>query len=333
MNTAAFVCPLYDMKNHFDLAINLYKSKIEYNIQSDLVFIFSNEEQKEKFALRAKNELGIENILYHIIPEELSVYKSKAVVKKLYGLKEYMNLYDYIILADCESKFVRHFEAGPVAEEIWNSRNMLIANTSPVGFFYQRKCYKQMGLYYNKKLRKALGGFKYYFWFNEIQVYKCSHLPGFFDWLESFDKEKIFNTRECFEYFIFYAYLCLVLDMPIKKYHYFCMDCGINEILYSLGVKKQEKIFKDMQFHWTTTEKIQSEKICMMFHLDRMQSYLSYLDRHCKHANGANRIICEWIFIFLWKIRRLAKAIMYIIKRYFILISEIPEYILEMKKQ
>lgn len=53
-----FLCPLFDMKNHFDLALNLYKSKIEYNIDSDIIFIFSNQEQKDKFALRVKKRTG-----------------------------------------------------------------------------------------------------------------------------------------------------------------------------------------------------------------------------------------------------------------------------------
>ena len=35
MNIVAFACPLYDMKNHFDLALNLYRSKIENNIDND----------------------------------------------------------------------------------------------------------------------------------------------------------------------------------------------------------------------------------------------------------------------------------------------------------
>ena len=32
---AAFICPLYDMKNHFDLALKLYQSKLEYKIKED----------------------------------------------------------------------------------------------------------------------------------------------------------------------------------------------------------------------------------------------------------------------------------------------------------
>lgn len=303
MSTVAFICPLYDMKNHFDLAINLYKSKIEFKIDADLIFIFSNEEQKDKFALRVKNELGIDNMLYNIMPENLSVYKAKAVTKKLYGLKEYMNKYDYIILTDCESIFIKWFDAYKLAEEIWNSHNMLAANISPDGFFIMRKCYKQMRLYYNKKLRKALGCFKYNFWFNELQVYKCSYLPDFFEWLNDFDIEKIYNTWDCFEYYVFYAYLCIKHGIQIKKYQYICMG-GINEYMDIFSTKKQKQIIKNMNLHWTSSKEDISDQIVMRFHLDRSKESGGY------GYSGAKSKM------------RLMKLV---IKRYLVLLKEIPE--------
>ena len=72
-----------------------------------------------------------------------------------------MNNYDYIISTDCEVAFVKYFNVGQLAEEIWDSRGMLASNISPNGFFLMRICYKTMGLYYNKKLRKSLGIYKY----------------------------------------------------------------------------------------------------------------------------------------------------------------------------
>lgn len=87
-------------------------------------------------------------MLYNIMPAELSTYKAQAVTKKSYGLKEFMEKYDYIILVDCEAAFVKKLGVEKLAREIWNSHNMLAANISPDGFFIMRRCYKQMGLYY-----------------------------------------------------------------------------------------------------------------------------------------------------------------------------------------
>lgn len=325
MSNTAFICPLYDMKNHFDLAINLYKSKIEFKIDADLIFVFSNEEQKDTFALRVKNELGIENMLYSIMPEELLKYQAKAVTKKLYGLKEFMNQYDYIILTDCEAVFVRNFDADAVAKEIWDSRSMLASNISPNGFLVMRRCYKTMGLYYNKKLRKELGGFRYNFWFNEMQVYKCSYLPDFFNWLNNFDMEKIYNTWHCFEYYVFYAYLCLEHDIHIIKHRYICLG-GINECLNIFNIKKQQRVLKDLKVHWTTSREIQSEEICMLFHLDRTQNYY-------RSKDISNGIIHKYTFIIYKKIKLLLREIMFFLKKYCILLLEIPEYLQEMRNQ
>ena len=301
----AFICPLYDMKNHFDLALNLYKSKIEYEIDSDLIFIFSNEEHKDKFLSRLKNELGVENMLYNIIPEEFLAYKAKAVTKKLYGLRKFMNKYDYIILTDCEAAFVKHFDVIQLAEDIWNSRGMLASNISPDGFFIMRCCYKAMGLYYNKKLRKSLGTYKYNFWFNELQVYKCSYLPGFFDWLKNFDIEKIYNTWHCFEYYVFYAYLCIEHDFAIKKYKYVCMG-GINEYIGKFNINKQTKILNSMNLHWTSSQEVLPDHVVMRFHLDRDKSNSDY---GYSTATSPKRILKQ------------------IIKRYMVLCYEFPEMV------
>lgn len=301
--STAFVCPLFDMKNHFDFAVGLYRSKIKFEINSDLVFIFSNEEQKDKFAMRLKTELGVENMLYSIMPEELNQYPAKAVTKKLYGLREYRNRYEYIIIVDCETEFIKHFDAEQMAKEIWDTRGMLAANISPDGFFIMRKCYKTMELYYNRKLRKALGTFKYNFWFNELQVYKCSYLQDFFKWLDQFDVGKIYSKWYCFEYYVFYAYLCLVHDFAIKKYHYICMG-GINEYMDIFSTKKQKSIIKNMNLHWTSSKEDISDQIVMRFHLDRSKESGGY------GYSGAKSKI---------------KILILIIRRYLILIKEIPE--------
>lgn len=320
----AFICPLYDMKNHFELAINLCKSKIKYQIYADLIFIFSNEDQKDKFAKLLSKECPGEKLMYDIIPADLEKYKAKAVVKKLYGLERYKNEYEYIIVTDCEAEFIRNFNVNEVANNIWETRSMLSSNISAKGFFIMRECYKAMGLYYNKKLRKALGNYKYNFWFNEMQVYKCDVLHGFFEWLEEFDKEKIYNTWSCFEYYVFYAYLCLRLDMvDISKKRYVSLGC-VNESLYLYNIKKQKKILKDLQVHWTTSKDIKSEKICMLFHLDRMHNYYEKLDL-------LNFKIFRIMIILLRRIMCIIQENILFIKRYFILLMELPEYIYNLK--
>ena len=90
MSNVAFACPIYDMKNHFELAFNLYKSKIENNIENDFYFIFSNVEQKNKFEKIIKSEFPDNDFKYLITNDEINEYKAKAVAKKFFALKSLM---------------------------------------------------------------------------------------------------------------------------------------------------------------------------------------------------------------------------------------------------
>ena len=146
MSNVAFACPLYDMKNHFELAFNLYKSKVENEIQNDFYFIFSNEEQKDKFEKIIKAEFPNNDLKYIVIPNEINRYKAKAVSKKFYALEKLMYKYKYIILTDCESLFIKKCNFDNLAEEIWNNKTILNANRSPNVYFTMSKCYKIMNI-------------------------------------------------------------------------------------------------------------------------------------------------------------------------------------------
>lgn len=271
MNKTAFACPLYDMKNHFELAFNLYKSKIHNNIDNDFYFIFSDIEQKNKFEKMVQKEFPDDKLLFLITTEKINKYKAKAVSKKFYALEELKDKYDYIILTDCESLFIRECNFDSLAEEIWNNRTMLNSNKSPDGFFIMRKCYKTMGLYNNKKLRKDTCNFSYNFWFNELQVYKCENLTRFFEWLEVHNKDQVYNEYMCFEYYVYYAFLLLEEDIHLKKFKYTSMG-GINEYLFRFSVKKQKEIIDKMQLHWSSSRDAINDNVVMLFHLDRENS-------------------------------------------------------------
>lgn len=271
MNKTAFACPLYDMKNHFELAFNLYKSKIYNKIDNDFYFIFSDIEQKNKFEKMVQKEFPDDKLLFLITTDKINKCKAKAVSKKFYALEELKDKYEYIILTDCESLFIRECNFDSLAEEIWNNRTMLNSNKSPDGFFIMRECYKTMGLYNNKKLRKDTCNFSYNFWFNELQVYKCENLTRFFAWLEIHNKDQVYNEYMCFEYYVYYAFLLLEEDIHLKKFQYTSMG-GINEYLFRFSVEEQKEIIDKMQLHWSSSRDAINDNTVMLFHLDRENS-------------------------------------------------------------
>lgn len=268
MSQVAFACPLYDMKNHFELALNLYKSKNAHNIDSDFYFVFSNFEQKDKFERMVRKVFPNDTLLYLIIPEEFNNYKAKAVSKKFYALESLKDKYKYIILTDCESLFIKECDFDKLAEDIWLSKSMLNSNKSPDGFFIMRTCFKTMGIYKNLKLRKDTRNYTYNFWFNDLQVYKCDNLTRFFSWLNEHNKEKVYDEYLCFEYYVYYAFLLLEENIHIKRFKYESMG-GINEYLFRFPVQKQEEILTEMGLHWSSSREATNDKTVMLFHLDR----------------------------------------------------------------
>lgn len=273
----AFICPLYDMKNHFDLAFDLYKSKRDLGINEDMYFIFSDVPQKDKFAARIKESFSDE-LQYLILPEDQLHYKSKVVVKKFYALRELMNNYDYLVLIDSETRFIRKTNYSDLCEEIWDKRTCLNANVSPDGFFIMRQCFRTLSLcmYYNRMLRKEFGNFKYNIWFNEIPVYKCSTLPSFFEWFDQFDPEGWKNEWNCFEYYIYAAYLILCEGYHIRKYPEIVSNGGVMEYLFERPKEEQLNIINNLETHWSSSKDAINDRTHLLFHLDRIDGKGNY---------------------------------------------------------
>ena len=267
MNKVAFICPLYDMKNHFDLAFNLYKSKHDLHIDEEIYFVFSDEAQKNKFRNRIYEAFS-EEISWLILPEEQLHYQSKVVVKKMYALRMLKDRYDYLAMVDSESLFIKKVDFPKLFEKIWDKRLCLNANISPDGFFILRKCFRTMELYYNKILRKEFRWFLYNFWFNEIPVYKCDNLTEFFVWLDKFDKKGWMNEWCCFEYYLYAAFLIIEKGIHINRLN-ICSNGGVMEYIIERPPHKQLHILNRLGTHWTSCPDITNDNIVMFFHLDR----------------------------------------------------------------
>ena len=271
----AYICPIYDMKNHFELGIQLAKSYIQYKVNADFYFVFSNKLQQEKFFLLLGEYAN--NFSFLILPDSYQHYKGKVITKKFYALKYLMNHFEYLVMVDVESKFIKKFDSKKLCDDIWNSHNTLVSNKSYDGFFIQRSCYKTMEIYNNKKLRKETGCFLYNYWFNELQVYKSDALKDFFIWIEQFNTDKILDEPRCFEYYVFAAYLILEKGWHLKKKNYYSWG-GINEYLFLYPTDIGKKILKELGTHWSSSSKAENDNTVMLFHLDRKSDYKDYID-------------------------------------------------------
>lgn len=306
----AFICPLYDMKNHFDLAFNLYKSMIDLGVDEPIYYIFSDVPQKDKFAKRIKNAFGRE-LNYLILPKDQSHFKSKVVVKKMYALQQLMHEYDYLSIIDSESVFIRKTDFAQLFEDIWNDDGCLNANVSPDGFPIMRKCFRTLSkeLYHNKVLMREFGNYNYNIWFNEIPVYKCANLPNFFKWLEKFDENGWKNEWMCFEYYLYAAYLLLHEGKHIIKHKDIVSNGGVMEYLFQRQIDEQRQIIAKLGTHWSSSCESAIGNTYILFHLDRVNGEGGYsfdlsekYQRNMKLKRNAklmidfvlDRILCGW---------------------------------------
>ena len=71
-----------------------------------------------------------ENILSLVIPDKLNQYKSPVTVKKLFGVFNLYEKYDYIAVVDCECLFIRSANVTEVLDTIWKKQSFLVCNKS-----------------------------------------------------------------------------------------------------------------------------------------------------------------------------------------------------------
>ena len=267
MRNTAFVCPIYDSRNHFDYGINLLNSLIKYEIDSDLIFIFSDEEQKNKFENMSIQSGTETEFKYLILPNDELKYKSQVTVKKFYALKMFKDRYKYIAAIDSETLFIRNENYEKLFDEMWNNRSFMKANISPNGFYIMRDCFKTLGIYENRVLKKETKNYLYNVWFNEIPIYKTDLLNEFFSWLDKLD-DAYKNEWKCFEYYIFMAFLIIEKKYKLKKYKLESLG-GIMEYLYVFPVDEQKRIVNELCTHWTSSDDCIADFCSIRFHVDR----------------------------------------------------------------
>ena len=204
-----------------------------------------------------------------------------------------MKNYDYIATIDCESEFVRSFEPGEVMNDIWESQSFLTANKSSAkAQEITRRCAELIGLdAENSRVRQETESYLYYWWFNEIPVYRTDTLSGFFSWLdENSRRESIFGNWCCFDYLVYVMWLIECRGCGLRKIDV-TSSFGITEGLYSL--RGYEGFERKHNIHWTSRARVSDgdKNIVMRFHLDRIRNHRSILR---KIKSAVRKILGLW---------------------------------------
>lgn len=269
--SSCFVCPLYLKEKDYNYALDMYESKIKYNITAPIYFVFSYKEHELEFKKQFRNRFSVDIDSTILLPEELLKYKCQVTTKKLYGVFTLQHSYDYIAAIDCECLFVQEKNVDKVFEEIWENGSLTKCNKSYLLQHLLKNCVENLNLKNKKFIKEATCGYIYNCWFNEIPVYKTKYTEGFFDWFMSNDWESILNNYYMLDYYLYLLYLIDNKIISISYINYWA-PLGIMEEISFTNVDNAVQIEEEIGTHWTSNEKSNRKDLLMRFHLDHRPS-------------------------------------------------------------
>lgn len=213
MNKIAFLIPIYPP--HFKYAENIIKTWHEYKLdtQSDIWFIFTNDEERAEFR-------DWDNSI--VLPAELRIFENRGIIniKKLYAIQQLKDKYDYIIVLDSETEFLKNVNLLDICDNYFNKKelygNLVYEEGRERTEKIKAACKEYFYQYENVKLLDS----DFYLWFNQPCIYKTDNIN---DFLEKIDyNNNLAKLRwEDFDYYLYMYYLILFQNFKI-------VDIGID---------------------------------------------------------------------------------------------------------
>jgi len=198
-NTIAFIIPIHPPKFHF--IYNLTKKLNIINKCCDIVLIFSNENEYNKFIYK-------DEFKTIILPPN---YKTNNIVtfKKFHALNILKQNYSYYIVCDSEIDIIdENFTYENILmkiNEFYNSKKIFSGESSNCQKIIQTSCNIFKSTDDKNKLKKLTKDYKLYYWWSDLPVYKGSHLDDFFSKI-NYDMNFVWHH---FDHKIYLNYLVL----------------------------------------------------------------------------------------------------------------------------
>lgn len=266
MNKIAFLIPVYPP--HFKYAKSLNDSFKLHQLdkQSDLWFIFTDESEKEKFG-EYNNSL--------ILPKNLRNFQRSGIIniKKFYGLNKLKNKYEYIIVLDSESLFIRNINLKEICDDFWNKKVLYGNKVLPEGFERVNPIKISCRNHFN--IEKEIKNDDLYLWFNQPCIYRAETLDEFFNIISYKEKAADFSWQD-FDYYIYMYYLLLYKDFIIEdleiESNYGICEAGLDYLFFKSD--KYEHCNINMCSQATLT-KFDNPKLFVICHIDRDELWMT----------------------------------------------------------
>jgi hypothetical protein len=263
----AFLVPIHPP--HFNYARDLLTSFKQFvlDTQSDLWFVFTNEDEREAFG---------EYLNAIVLPEELCIFENRGIIniKKFHGLRQIQDKYEYIVVLDAESQFIKHADVYSVCNEYFTNKILLGNEVLPEGMERTEGIKASCRKYFEshpdfEKTKNPL-----YLWFNQPCIYKTATLPDFWKKINYDALVKHLQWAD-FDYYIYMFYLILfrgfrIEDIEIKSNYGIC-EATEDFLFFKSNKYETLPIFMASQ---SVLHKFDNPKCFIAIHLDRNKDWM-----------------------------------------------------------
>jgi len=276
-NKCAFCIPIHP--KHFNYGYRIIDEL--KNAQVDLYFIFTNKEDKNKFAELTKSTEYKYLILSNFIDIRIvKKYNCFPSYKKLYALSKLYNKYKYISCIDSEISFIYKSKFYEMMKNISNNKIICggdIRNDDDSISRYKTiikdSLTKIVPLEDIEKLKRISKNYNIYTWWSNLPVYETSQVKHFLKWIK-FDNKKFIQKMNwnvfddlLYNYFLILKYNYKLYVVPDLEHS---LEYANSNIIETVDQKICKLYWVNKQAYDENKTYYHKNNFYIIYHMDRL---------------------------------------------------------------
>lgn len=272
-----FIIPIYGAD--FKYLKNILLSKEKYEINADIYFMMSNSKEDYQLKNLCKNlKVPYKTIIVNnggVIVKNTGYYNHPVVHKKLYGMIQLLDKYEYYCCVDSEIQFIKNVNIFELCNKYYDKKTIYASDIN--AYIYHNNIHMK---FYNeeehKKIKIETNDLIFWSWFNNIPIYKNDILKSFFNYI-NLNKDTLtdfmINFKSNFELMMYEYYLILHYDFKMKIF-----NKKDTESIIERANKYDIDIINEINPYWFPKKvwdnyinnlNLNKTDIFIIFHLDR----------------------------------------------------------------
>lgn len=285
----AIIVPIHPPS--FSFALDLINSASGFK-NITFFFIFSSTSDYELFTRYYNFE---NNCIRYLILKDFAISSSVITRKKWLALDIIFNQLGFseafVIDAECqileENKVLKAFDNLSKREFIYciNTENPNSNNIMRIcqNFFNNDDRLKLENLFFFDNYSPHRTPSCKYFWFNDIPYYEKNGFNQMCNYFDFKNQKSLFNVMDsywAFDYILYVFFLSISGKIaPISNGFLFNYPGSLVEQGYLFNKSKYSIILEKFQAHWSSNFDVTNEKVCILFHKDRLAAKVSFWEK------------------------------------------------------